>query len=105
MSTKKDDNAASKITNYDSDVYADLQDDEFMLAYVNDALQDEYPEAFLLALREVVTARGGFEKVAENANIGRTALYNMLSKTGNPRYDSLRALMGALGLKMKLDAA
>jgi probable addiction module antidote protein len=105
MNTKRKIVKSDELTNYEADVLERLQDDDFMLAYINDAASDVDPEVFLLALRKVVTSRGGFEQISEGADIGRTALYHMLSENGNPRYDNLRALLEQLGLKIRLDAA
>lgn len=74
MNTKRKNAKPDELTNYEADVLERLQDDEFKLAYINETAKDANPEVFLLALRKVVTSRGGFEFIAEGADIGRTAL-------------------------------
>lgn len=70
------------------------------LAYLKAALEEtDLPGVFLLALRNVVEARG-FAGVAEDANLNRESLYRMLSKRGNPSLSSLHVLLDSLGLKI-----
>lgn len=82
-----------------------LKDLSYAVDYLNASLESGRQDEFLLALRNVVRAQGGFELTAEGAEMGRTALYRMLSEDGNPRCDSLLALFGQLGLRMTLSAA
>jgi len=42
----------------------------------------------------------GIGKVAEKANISRMSLYRMLSKEGNPRFDTLMRLFRLLGVRL-----
>jgi len=42
----------------------------------------------------------GIGKVAEKAKISRMSLYRMLSKEGNPRFDTLMRLFRLLGLRL-----
>lgn len=93
-----------------SDDFSDYLDDELndlnkAVAYLNAALDEGNQDVFLLCLRNVVRANGGIELTAENADIGRAALYKMLSENGNPRFNSLIALLSQLGLKMTLAVA
>ncbi len=93
-----------------SDDFSDYLDDELndlnnAVGYLNAALDDGNQEVFLLCLRKVVRANGGIELTAKSADIGRAALYKMLSEDGNPRFNSLTALLNQLGLKMTLAVA
>jgi probable addiction module antidote protein len=83
----------------------ELKDLNNAVGYLNAALDDGNQEVFLLCLRNVVRANGGIELTAESADIGRAALYKMLSEDGNPRFNSLIALLNQLGLKMTLAVA
>lgn len=91
--------------NYTDDLDGRLVDLNYAVAYLNEALDDGNQDVFLLCLRDVVRANGGFEMTAENAEIGRAALYRMLSEDGNPRFNSLVALLNQLGLKLCLAVA
>ncbi len=72
-------------------------------AYLNAALEDEDPRVFLLALRNVVEARGGMSKVAADSALNRESMYRMLSKRGNPSMKSLGALLASLGFRLAVE--
>jgi probable addiction module antidote protein len=64
---------------------------------------EEGEEMFQLALRDVARAqKGGISGVAETAGLNRTNLYRSLSKTGSPNFKTIKKMVDALGLKMKL---
>lgn len=65
--------------------------------------KDRY--AFLVALRDVVEASGGMSEVAGRVGIKRPSLYKALSKSGNPRFETLQAVLDGLGLRMTIAAA
>lgn len=71
-----------------------LQDRDYAKEYVNAAARDSL-ESFLLALRDVAEARN-MSRVAESARVNRENMYRMLSKRGNPRLKSLRAITESL---------
>ena len=72
--------------------------------YLNAALEEEDPELFLLALRNVAEAQGGVAQLAEKTKLNRESLYKMLSERGNPEFRSLDALLHALGFRLALTA-
>ena len=80
-----------------------LQDPELALAYLNEALKDEDPRVFLLALKRVVEAQGGdMTALAQEARLNRQNLYRMLSTKGNPRWDRVTSLFNVLGFQVHL---
>ncbi len=56
-------------------------------------IDDGEPAVLLLALRRIADARGGMAKLAKETGLAREALYRTLSKNGNPRLTSLRAIV------------
>ena len=68
--------------------------------YLNAALEEEDPELFLLALRNVAEAQGGVAQLAEKTKLNRESLYKMLSERGNPELRSLDTLLHALGFRL-----
>ena len=60
-------------------------------------------EAFLLALHDVATAHG-FANVAKKSDLGRESLYKALSKSGNPKIETLSTLLKTMGLKLSVEA-
>lgn len=77
-----------------------LADAEFAAGYLRAAIEDGEPAALLVALRRVAEAQGGMAKLARETGLTREALYRTLSKGGNPRLTSLRAILGASGLRL-----
>lgn len=78
-----------------------LQDPEEAAAYLNAALADEDESVFLLALRDVLEARGeSITDLAEETHLNRQNLYRMLSKNGNPRLTSLKTVLHVIGFTM-----
>ena len=71
---------------------------------MNAALEEDDPELFLLALRNVAEAQGGVGQLAEKAKLNRESLYKMLSERGNPELRSLDALLHALGFRLAVTA-
>src|SRR4026208_2054203 len=57
------------------------------------ALSEGEIEVFLLSLQKGIRARGGFAAVARKTGLNRTALYKILSTSGNPTLSTLTALL------------
>jgi probable addiction module antidote protein len=81
-------------------------DPAFARAYLDAALEEaDQPggqEALLLALRQLADAQGGMTQLAERTGIRREALYRALSPRGNPTLTTLRAVLSALGMKLRV---
>lgn len=81
-----------------------LQDPREAAAYLKAALADEDERVFLLALRDVLEAQGGsITDLSEETNLNKQNLYRMLSKRGNPRLTSLKAVLQAIGFEMDIN--
>ena len=75
-----------------------LDSEETIAEYLSAALANPDPDAFLVAVRDVAKARG-ISTVAANAGLGRESLYKALKPGAQPRFDTVRRLLGALGVK------
>ena len=75
-----------------------LDNEETIAEYLSAALENPDPDAFLVAVRDVAKARG-ISAVAENAGLGRESLYKALKPGAKPRFDTVRRLLFALGVK------
>lgn len=83
---------------------ADYLDDENVIAeYLAAALEDPNPEVFLLAISNVAKARG-IAKIAKDSGLGRESLYKALAPGAKPRYDTVRKLVDALGVRWTIAA-
>ena len=76
-----------------------LDSEEVIAEYLTVALEDADPDAFLMAVRDVAKARG-IATIAENAGLGRESLYKALRPGAQPRFDTVRRLLDALGVKL-----
>lgn len=90
-----------KFRDYQEKLLEDLQDLEFASAYLNEALRDEDPRIFLMALKDVHEAQGGeMTELAKKTDLSRENLYRILSKKGNPKLSSIVSLLNAVGFSL-----
>ena len=87
---------------YYEDLIKALKDPEEATAYLNASLEQGDREAFLLALRNVLEAQGGMSKFSRSTKLNRVSLYKMLSKKGNPEFESVMSLLNALGVRFQV---
>ena len=85
---------------YKESLFEELKAPEFVVAYLNAALEEETQGVFLLHLRDVADAWGGLGKLATETNLAREALYRMLSEHGNLQLSSLEKILQVLGLRL-----
>ena len=76
-----------------------LDNEETIAEYLAAALEDPDPDAFLIAVRDVAKARG-IANVAARAGLGRESLYKTLQPGAMPRFDTVRRLLVALGVRL-----
>jgi probable addiction module antidote protein len=92
-----------KLTSYEKNLLEALKDHDEALAYLNEALQDEDPRIFLIALKNVLSAQDiDISAFAIESKITRQNIYRILSSKGNPRWENLTSLLNALGLQVHL---
>ncbi len=91
-----------KSASYETGLREVLADPKEAAAYLNAALKDGSQEVFLLALRDVVAARG-LARVARDTSLNRENMYRILSEKGNPQLSSLKALLHSLGLRLAVE--
>ncbi|MBN9568718.1 MAG: putative addiction module antidote protein [Alphaproteobacteria bacterium] len=79
---------------------ADYLDNEGTIAeYLTAAAEDDDPDFLLRALGDVARARGMTE-IAKRAGLSRESLYKALAPGAKPRYETVRRLLDALGVKL-----
>lgn len=79
-----------------------LQDPKESAAYLNAALEDDDPEVFLLALKDIAESHGGISRLAKETELNRESLYRTLSPRGNPRLTSLVSILHACELDINI---
>lgn len=91
---------ASPSVDYRKTLLGELKDDPgHALAYLNAALE-EGEDAFLIALKDVVDAKGGVSAVARKTPLHRVSLHKILSEKGNPSLASVESILEALDLRL-----
>ena len=77
-----------------------LQSPEDIAQFLDAALEDGDERLLLAALQTVAKATGGMSALAKTSELNRESLYRALSKNGNPRLDTLAAVLRAYGLRL-----
>lgn len=84
-----------------------LADPAQAAAYLSAAFEeyeaDDDQQAFLLALRTVVDARGGVSELSRRTGLNRQHLYRALSGKGNPTWATMDAILSALGFRLTIE--
>jgi probable addiction module antidote protein len=75
----------------------------FAVQVLNSVLEDGDSGELLITLRQFTKAFGGVQAVAEKAELNPTQLYRTLSAAGNPTFNSLRAVLKAMGLQLRVE--
>jgi probable addiction module antidote protein len=79
---------------------------EFALEYLNACLEIAFeendPELVLAAMADVAKAFG-INRIAKGAHLRRESLHRMLSRRGNPRWDSMFKVLKAMRLGLTIE--
>jgi len=78
-----------------------LDDDTVIAEYLTAAAEDPDPDIFLAALGNVAKARGMAE-ISKVTGLGRESLYKALSAGAHPRFETISAVLRALGVKQTI---
>ncbi|WP_298967019.1 addiction module antidote protein [uncultured Methylobacterium sp.] len=81
-----------------------LRTDEDIALYLEAVLDDGDPAMIRDAIGIVARARG-MTQIAREAGLGRESLYKALSDKGNPSFETIRAVLRALGLTLTVKRA
>ena len=96
-----------ELRNFRDTVIEKLKNQEYAKTYIAVAL-DEYeqhqnPKFLLNALRIVAEAQGGLTQLAARSKLNRQHLYRILSAEGNPRLNTVDAILRALGFRLSVE--
>jgi probable addiction module antidote protein len=80
-----------------------LQDPREAAAYLNAVIEEGDEQALILALRDVVEARG-MTATASEANLSRESMYRTLSGKVDPKLSTVTSLLDAVGIKLEFKA-
>lgn len=89
---------------YHSYLLKRLGDPEYAAMYLKAALDETLPDgersSFLLALKNVVEAKGTKQSVATESNITWQHLQRLLAENGNPTLETLTSVLQTVGLSI-----
>ena len=99
-------NAMTKTVTSPYDVAEHLRTPEEMAAYLEASMEEADGDAAFVAkaLGDIARAKG-MSQVACDAGLSRESLYKALSGDRNPSLDTVLRVVGALGLKLRAEAA
>ncbi|MCY4530234.1 MAG: putative addiction module antidote protein [Chloroflexi bacterium] len=91
---------------YDASEYLETPEDiaGYLNAVMEEMGEDDDPRLLMMALRDVVKARGGVSALARETGLNRAALSRALSGQRVPRLDTLSKLSAACGVKLRFSA-
>ena len=92
----------SDLPAFDAAPYLDT--DEAVAAYLTDVIDANDASLLAAALGDIARARGMTE-IAKSAGITREALYKALRPDSAPRFDTVRRVCTALGVRLVVQAA
>ena len=89
-------------TRFDSADYLDSAED--IAAYLDAWLEDGSPEELRNALATVARSLG-ISDLARRSGVSRPGIYKALGEDGNPSFETIRSILGAMGLKLTVGPA
>lgn len=94
--------AKIETTKFDSADY--LNSAEAIAAYLDAYLEDSTPEELRAALDNVARSHG-VSDLARRSGVSRPGIYKALGEEGNPSFETIRSILGALGLRLTVEPA
>ena len=94
--------AKIETTAFDSAEY--LGSAEAIAAYLDAYLEDATPEELRDAL-DTVARSHGISDLAARSGITRQGIYKALGHAGNPSFETIRSILGAMGLRLTVEPA
>jgi probable addiction module antidote protein len=80
-----------------------LDSDEMIVEYLKATAEDPNPEVFLRALGDVAKAKG-MADIAKKTGLDRESLYKALRPGAHPRYETVKAILKAIGVELTFRA-
>lgn len=77
---------------------------EAVAAYLGTYLEDGTPQELRTALATVARSRG-ISDLARKSGVSRPGIYKALGEDGNPSFETVRAILGAMRLRLTVEAA
>lgn len=87
-------------TAFDSADYLDSAED--IAAYLDAYLEEATPEELRGAFDTVARSRG-ISELSRRSGISRPGIYKALGRDGNPSFETIRSILGAMGLRLAVE--
>ena len=94
--------AKIETTAFDSADY--LNNADAIAAYLDAYLEDGTPEELREAMANVARSHG-VSDLARRSGVSRPGIYKALGQDGNPSFETVRSLLGAMGLQLMVEPA
>lgn len=79
-----------------------IRNEKELALFLQELLADGDARVIPSALRTAADVVGGMAALAEKTGLSRETLYRTLSERGNPRLDTLAAILSAFGLRLSV---
>jgi probable addiction module antidote protein len=89
-------------TAFDSADY--LNTAEAIAAYLDAYLEESTPQELRNALATVARSHG-ISDLARRSGVSRPGIYKALGQDGNPSFETIRSILGAMGLRLTVEPA
>jgi len=77
-----------------------LQDPEFAMSFLNQALADEDIDALKLSLKDIIRVHGKISNLAKKAHLSRGTIYKIMTGKGQMEIGTVLKLIHALGYSL-----
>jgi probable addiction module antidote protein len=77
-----------------------LENPEFAMSFLNQALADGDVEAFKLSLKDIIRVHGKISHLAKDADLSRGTLYKIMQGRGQTEIGTILKLIHALGYNL-----
>ena len=94
--------AKTETTVFDSADYLDSA--ESIAAYLDAYLEDSTPQELRSAIDTVARSRG-ISDLSRRSGVSRPGIYKALGQDGNPSFETIRAILSAMGLRLTVEPA
>lgn len=77
-----------------------LENPEFAMSFLNQALADEDVEAFKLSLKDIIRVHGKVAHLAKESHLSRGTIYKLMQGKGQAEIGTILKLIHALGYEL-----
>ena len=81
-----------------------IREPEDVIDFLNDALESGHAPYIAAVLGDVARSQG-MTRLAAKTGVNRQALYTALSENGNPTLETLLKVLGAMGVRLRVETA